>query len=100
MPGTKDIWKNEKFVDSLYDYNNSGVNDKKRGDEEDAAIVIETDQVKPVSHTAADQPKLVSYTGSSNEEEEDIHVDVNFDETIDLAINEFSAFKIEFQRNK
>ena len=31
--------------------------------------------------------KLVSYTDSSNEEEEDLHVDVNFDEPIDLAIN-------------
>ena len=44
--------------------------------EEEAAIVIETDQ-----------SKLVSYTGSSSEVEEDLHVDVNFDEPIDLAIN-------------
>ena len=35
--------------------------------------------------TAADQSKLVSYTDSSSEEE-DHHVDVNFDEPIDLAI--------------
>ena len=27
------------------------------------------------------------YTHSSGEEEEDLHVDVNFDETIDLGIN-------------
>ena len=33
-------------------------------------------------------------------EEEDLHVEVNFDEPIDLAINQFSIFKIEFQRNK
>ena len=34
------------------------------------------------------QSKLVSYIDSSNEEEEkDLHVDVNFDEPIDLAIN-------------
>ena len=39
-----------------------------------------------VSHTAADHLKLVSYTDSSSEEE-DIHVGVNFDELIDLAIN-------------
>ena len=38
---------------------------------------------------AADQLKLVSYTDSSGEkeEEEDLNVDVNFDEPIDLAIN-------------
>ena len=34
---------------------------------------------------AADQSKLVSYTDSSSEE--DFHVDVNFDEPTDLAIN-------------
>ena len=37
--------------------------------------------------TAADQSKLVSYTDSSSEENEDLHIDVNFDEPIDLAIN-------------
>ena len=47
-----------------------------RSDEEEAAIVIETDQSKPVS-----------YTESSSEEEEDLYVEVNFDEPIDLAIN-------------
>ena len=37
---------------------------------------------------AADQSKLVSHTDrSSEEEEEDLHVDVNFDEPIELAIN-------------
>ena len=65
----------------------SGVNDKESSDEEEVAIVIETDQSKPVSHTAAYQSKLVSYTDSNSEEEEDLHVDVNFDEPIDLAIN-------------
>ena len=37
--------------------------------------------------TAADQSELVSYTDSSSEEEEDLHVDVIFDETIGPAIN-------------
>ena len=49
-------------------------------------LSFETDQSKPVSQTAADQSKLVSYTDSSNEEE-DLHIDANFDEPIDLAIN-------------
>ena len=49
-------------------------------------------------HMANDQSKLVSYTNSSSEE--DLHIDVNFDEPIDLAINQFSVFKIEFQRNR
>ena len=42
--------------------------------------------VKKGKFTAADQSKLVSYTDCSREEE-DFHVDVNFDEPIDLAIN-------------
>ena len=56
---------------------------------EEAATVIETDYSKPVSHTAADQSRLVSYADSSSveEEEEDLHVNVDFDEPIDLAIN-------------
>ena len=62
----------------------SGVNDEVGSDE--AAIIIETDQSRPVSHTGADQLKLVSNTDSSSEEE-DLHVDVNFDEPTDLAIN-------------
>ena len=78
----------KNFVYSLYDYDYSGVNDEERSVEEKATIVIETDQSKPVSHTAAAQSKLVSYTDSSIEEEEkNLHVDVNFDEPIDLAIN-------------
>ena len=86
-PEWKTLEKVKKFVDSLYDYNCSGVNDEESGDEEEAAVVIETDQSKPVSHTASDQSKLFSYTDSSSEdEEEDLHVDVNFDESIDLAI--------------
>ena len=54
---------------------------------EKGTIVIETDQLKPVSHTVANQSNLVSYTDSSSEEKVDLHVDVNFDEPIDLAIN-------------
>ena len=55
-------------------------------DEDEAAIVIETDQSKSVSHMVAGQSKLVSCTDRS-EEEEDLHVVVNFDEPINLAIN-------------
>ena len=58
-----------------------------RSDEEEAGIVIETDQSKPMSHTVAGQSKLVSYTDSSSEEEENLYVEVNFDEATDLAIN-------------
>ena len=72
---------------SVCDYDYSGVNDEENSDEEEAAIVIETDQSKPVSYTAADQLKLLSYTDSSSEEVEDLYADVNFDEPIDLAIN-------------
>ena len=79
--------KMKNVVDSLYDYDYSGVNDEESNDEEVVAIVIETDQSKPVSHTAAGQSKLVSYTDSSSEEEEEDLVDVNLDEPIDLAIN-------------
>ena len=60
---------------------------KESSDEREAAIFIEDDQSKPVSYTAADQLKLVSYTESSSEEEENLHADVSFDEPIDLAIN-------------
>ena len=77
-------FKNLKDVDSLYDYDYSTVSNEESSDEEQAAIVIETDQSKPVTHTAADYSKLISYPGS---EEEDLHVDVNFDEPVDLAIN-------------
>ena len=44
----------KKSVDSIYDYD-SGVNDEESSDKEEAAIVTETDQSKPVSHTVADQ---------------------------------------------
>ena len=61
---------------------------KESSDEREAAIFIEDDQPKPVSYTAADQSKLVSYTDSSSEEEEEnLHADVSFDEPIDLVIN-------------
>ena len=43
--------------------------------------------MKKGKFTLADQSKLVSYTDSNSDEEEDFHVDVNFDEPIDLAIN-------------
>ena len=89
----------ENFVDFLLNYEYSGVNDEESSDEEEATIAIETDQSKPVSHTVADQPTLISYTDSSREEE-DLHVDFNFDEPIDFAINQFSVFRVEFQRNK
>ena len=50
---------------------------------------------------AAYHSNLVSYIDSSGEEvEEDLHVDVNFDEPVDHTINEFSVFETEFQRNK
>ena len=72
-PEQKTFQKTKNFVDD-HDYR---VNDEESSDEEEAAIVIETDQ-----------SKLVSYTDSSREkEEEDLHVDINFDEPIDLAIN-------------
>ena len=85
-PEQKTFEKVKSFVDSLYDYDYSGVNNKESSDKEEAAIVIETDKSKSVSHTTADYSKLVSYTDSSSEEE-DLHIDVNFDEPIDLAIN-------------
>ena len=75
-PEQKTFEKLKNFVDSLYDYDYSGVNDEESSDEE-VAIVIEIDL-----------SKLVSYTDSSSEEEqEDPHFDVNFDEPSDLAIN-------------
>ena len=77
--------KMKNFVDSFHDYEYSGVNDSESSDE--AAIAIETDQSKTVSHTATDQSKLVSYTDSSSKEEEDFQVDGNFDEPINVAIN-------------
>ena len=69
-PEQKTFEKMKNFVDSLYDYDYSGVNDEESSDEEEAAIVIETGQPKPVSHRAADQSKLVNYTDSSSEEED------------------------------
>ena len=56
-------------------------------DEEEASVVNETNHSKPVSHTGADQSKLVSYSYSNSEEKEDLLVDVSFDEPVDLAIN-------------
>ena len=54
---------------------------------EKAAIVIETDQSKPISDTSADQSNLISYTNINSEGEEDLHVEVTFDEPVDLAMN-------------
>ena len=70
--------KLKNFVDSLYDYDHCGVNKEENSDKKEAAIVTGTDQSRPVSHMAADQSKWVS----SSEEEEDLYVDVNFDEPI------------------
>ena len=68
--------KMKNFVVSLYDYDQSGFNNEETSYEEEAAVVIEIDQSKPVSHTVADQSKLVSYIHSSSEEEGELHVDV------------------------
>ena len=43
-PEQKTFEKMKKFVDSLYDYDYSGVNDEESSHEEEAAIVIEIDQ--------------------------------------------------------
>ena len=59
-PEQKTFEKTKNFVDSLYDYDYSGVNEEESSGEEEAALVIETDQSKPASHTAGDQSKLVS----------------------------------------
>ena len=75
-PKQKAFEKMKNFVDSFDDCDYSGVNDEQSSDEEEATIVIETDQSKPVTHRAADQSKLVSYTDSSSQEEEDLEVDV------------------------
>ena len=72
------VEKLKNFVDSLYDYDHCGVKKEENSDKKEAAIVTGTDQSRPVSHTAADQSKWVG----SSEEEEDLHVDVNFDEPI------------------
>ena len=77
----------KNFIDFLYDHGYSWVNEEESSDEEETAIVIETLQSKPVSHTIADQSKLLSYTDRGSEEEEDLHIDVNFDKPIGLAIN-------------
>ena len=68
-------------VNYLYVYDNSGVNDGERYN------CNWNWSVKTFSHTAANQSNLVSYTDSGSEEKVDLHVDVNFDEPIDLAIN-------------
>ena len=51
----------KNFVASPYDYDYSGVNDQENNVEEEAAIIIETDQSKPVSPTAA-VSQIWSYT--------------------------------------
>ena len=73
--------KKKRVISQLY----RGAKNEESSNKEVAAIVIENDQSKPVSHTATSQSKLVSYTDISIEGEEDIHVDVNFEEPIDLA---------------
>ena len=86
----KTFEKMTKFVDSLQDYQCSGVNCEESSDQEEAGIVIETDQSKPVSHTTTDQSKPVSHTAtdqsklvscidnSSEEEKEDLHLTLIF----------------------
>ena len=84
-PKQKTFVKIKNCVDSLCDYDYSRVNSSERKDEEEATIVTENDQSKPVNQTASDQSKLVSYTDSSSgKEEEELHVDTNFDEPNDL----------------
>ena len=46
------------FLDSLCDNDYKEGNDEESSDEEEAAAAIETDQSKPVSRMAADQPKV------------------------------------------
>ena len=53
----KTFEKMKNFVDSLYDQDYSGVNDEEGSDEEEAAVAIETDQSKLISHTAAESVK-------------------------------------------
>ena len=43
---------------------------------------------------------IQNWSFKDSSEEEDFHDDFNFDELIELTINWFSVFKIEFQRNK
>ena len=57
-PEQKTFEKMRNFLDSLYDNDYKGGNDDESSDEEEAAIAIETDQSKPVSHMAADQSKV------------------------------------------
>ena len=49
-----------------------------------------------ISQNSVWSVKMVSYTDSSSEEEKDLNVNLNFHEPIDLAVNQFSVFKIEF----
>ena len=43
-PEQKTFVKLKNFLDSLYDYDYSGVNDEESSDEAEAAIITETDQ--------------------------------------------------------
>ena len=61
----KTFEKLKNVVDSLYNYDCSGVNDEESSDEEEAAIVIETNLSKSVSYTAGDQSKLVTLIDST-----------------------------------
>ena len=77
----------KNFVDSLCDYNYSGVKDEESSDEEEAAIVIETDQSKPVvTRRLISQNWSVTVTLIVRSEEEDIQIDDDFDEPIDLSV--------------
>ena len=57
-PEQKTFEKMRNFLDSLCDNDYKEGNDEESSDEEEAAVAIETDQSKPVSRMAADQPKV------------------------------------------
>ena len=75
----------KNIVDSLYDYDWSGVNDEESSAEEELQLSLKL--INQTSQSHGGWPvKTDQYTDSSSEEE-DLNVDVNFDDPIDLAIN-------------
>ena len=87
------------FVDSLYDTITIELTAKKAVMKKKLQLSL-----KLISQNQSVTRRLISQNwsvdSSSEKDEEDRHVDVNFDEAIDLAINYFSVFKIEFQRKQ
>ena len=75
----------KNIVDSLYDYDCSGVNDEESSAEEELQLSLKLINQTSQSHGSW-SVKTDQYTDSSSEEE-DLNVDVNFDDPIDLAIN-------------